>query len=151
MRVKEQFPIIIAEDDEADAHLLQRALRDAGFTNPVHFSRDGEDVIKYLRGHAPYEDREKFQFPRVLFIDLQMPRMDGFELLGWLKNHEECHMIPRIVLSASSEQKCIQRAYELGVNSYIVKPPTFEGLVDRLQLVFDYWAMCEKPTLPSRC
>jgi DNA-binding NarL/FixJ family response regulator len=80
-----------------------------------------------------------------------MPRMDGFEVLGWLQEHTECDVIPRIVLSTSRNEKHIQRAYQLGVNSYIYKPPTFDGLVKRLELVLSYWDMCEKPALPPKC
>jgi CheY-like chemotaxis protein len=149
--VNEQFPIIVAEDNERDAQLLNRALREVGFNNPVHVSRDGQDVINYLKGEPPYEDRTRYKFPRVLFIDLQMPVVDGFQLLEWLKRHDECNVIPRIVLSASRQQEHVQRAYRLGVNSYIYKPPTFDGLVERLQMVINYWSMCEMPVLPSKC
>jgi CheY-like chemotaxis protein len=147
----ENFPILIAEDNEADAAILQRAFREVGFNNPFHISTDGEDILKYLRGHPPYENRERNLFPRVLILDLNMPRMDGFEVLTWLKEHTECNVIPRIVLSTSRDEKDIQRAYQLGVNSYIYKPPTFEGLVKRLELVLSYWDMCEKPALPPQC
>ena len=149
--VNEQFPIIVAEDNESDAKLLNRALREVGFNNPVHVSKNGQDVINYLKGEAPYQDRARYKFPRVLFIDLQMPVLDGFQLLEWLKNHDECNVIPRIVLSASRQQEHVQRAYRLGVNSYIFKPPTFDGLVERLQMVIDYWSMCEMPMLPPKC
>ena len=149
--MNDQFPIIVAEDDDSDANLLQRALRVVGFNNPVHISRDGQDVIDYMKGESPDEDRDRYKFPRVLFIDLQMPRVDGFQLLEWIMEHEECSVIPRIVLSASRDQKQVQRAYRLGVNSFIYKPATFDGLVERLQLVIDYWSMCEKPELPAKC
>jgi CheY-like chemotaxis protein len=149
--MNENFPILIAEDNEGDAAILQRALRQVGFNNPFHISPQGEDVLKYLRGEPPYEDREKFRFPRVLIMDLKMPGMDGFEVLTWLREHEECNVIPRIVLSTSRSEKDIQRAYQLGVNSYIYKPPTFDGLVSRLEIVFAYWEMCEKPALPAKC
>lgn len=149
--MNENFPILIAEDNEADAALLQRALRQVGFNNPFHISPEGHDVVKYLRGDAPYEDREKFRSPRILILDLRMRGMDGFELLGWIQGHDECGVIPRIVLSTSRSPQDVQRAYRLGVNSYIHKPPTFQGLVSRLELVFAYWDMCEKPEVPSRC
>jgi CheY-like chemotaxis protein len=149
--MKENFPILIAEDDTGDAAMLKRALRDVGFNNPFHVSPDGQDVIKYLRGEKPYDDRKKHLFPRILIMDLKMPGMDGFELLEWIRDHKECSVIPRVILSTSRDPRNIQRAYQLGVNSYIYKPPTFEGLVNRLDLVFHYWEMCEKPSLPPRC
>lgn len=149
--MNENFPILIAEDDAGDAAILERALRKVGFNNPFHVSQNGEDVLQYLKGEAPYTDRERYRFPRILIMDLNMPRMDGFELLEWIRDHKECHVIPRVVLSTSRDQKDVQRAYELGVNSYIYKPPTFDGLVSRLELLFHYWDMCEKPHLPARC
>ena len=149
--MNENFPILIAEDEASDAAILERALRKVGFNNPFHVSPHGEDVLKYLKGEEPYADRERHRFPRIMIMDLNMPRMDGFELLTWIRDHRECSVIPRVVLSTSRDQKDIQRAYELGVNSYIYKPPTFEGLVSRLELLFHYWDMCEKPTLPPKC
>lgn len=149
--MQQEFPILIAEDDENDAMILQRALRKAGFGNPFHISGNGADVIKYLKGEPPYTDRSVYRFPRMLITDLKMPIMDGFELLTWLQEHQECNLIPRLVLSASQQEDDIQRAYRLGVNSYLVKPGTFDELVKQLRLVFDYWIMCQKPKVPPKC
>jgi CheY-like chemotaxis protein len=146
-----QFPILIAEDDQNDAFILKRALRTAGFNNPFHISKDGADVMCYMKGEEPYGDREKYQFPRILFTDLKMPIVDGFELLQWLQNHEEYSVIPRLVLTSSQQPQDIHRAYQLGANSYLVKPATFDGLVKLLRLVFEYWETCEKPQLPGGC
>jgi CheY-like chemotaxis protein len=146
-----QFPILIAEDDENDAFILKRALRTAGFDNPFHICPDGLDVVRYLKGEPPYQDRQKHPFPRVLITDLKMPQMDGFELLIWLQNHPECNLIPRLVLSASQQQADIVRAYQLGVNSYLVKPATYDALVANLKVVLSYWTLCEKPELPPKC
>jgi CheY-like chemotaxis protein len=145
------FPILIAEDDENDALILKRALGKAGFTNPVHISPDGAEVMQYLKGEDPFRDRVKYRFPRMVITDLKMPGVDGFQLLEWLQTHPECNVIPRLVLSASKHEQDIKRAYQLGVNSYLVKPSTFERLVEMLQLLFAYWQMCEKPPIPPKC
>jgi CheY-like chemotaxis protein len=147
----EQLPILIAEDNEDDAQILERALRKAGFRHPLHVSRDGADMIAYLKGAEPYSDREKFHFPRIIFTDLKMPVMDGFQVLKWLQEHPECNVIPRLVLSSSQAEKDVIRAYQLGVNSYLVKPDTFDQLVEQLRVVFSYWQICAKPPVPSRC
>jgi CheY-like chemotaxis protein len=146
-----KFPILIVEDNENDALILQRALRKAGFDNPFHLSPHGRDAVRYLKGEGPYKDRQKYCFPRILFTDLKMPEMDGFELLQWLRTHPECGIIPAIVLSASQQEKDIARAYRLGANSYFVKPLDSEQLVSMLRLMFEYWKMCEIPEVATNC
>ncbi|MGN6554446.1 MAG: response regulator [Verrucomicrobiota bacterium] len=146
-----EFPILIAEDNENDAMILQRALRMVGFNNPFHISKNGADTIKYLQGEGEYSDREKHKFPRIVITDLKMPEIDGFELLQWLQKHSECGLIPRLVLSASQQESDVRRAYQLGAHSYVLKPAQFDELVANLRLVFDYWKMCRKPTLTAKC
>jgi len=147
----EEFPILIAEDDENDAIILERALRKVGFENPFRFCQDGTDVIAYLKAEGKYHDRRAFPFPRVLITDIKMPKMGGLEILKWLYHHPECNLIPKIVLTASKQASDIQEAYKFGANSYLVKPGGYDQLTDMLKLVFDYWNMCEKPTLPKHC
>jgi CheY-like chemotaxis protein len=147
----EQFPILIAEDDENDALILERALRKGGFKNPFHFCRDGEDVISYLRGQGHYQNRRIFPFPRILITDLKMPKLNGLEILKWLYHHQECNVIPKVVLTASTQATDIQEAYRWGANSYLVKPAGYESLSRMLKLFFDYWEMCEKPRVPGNC
>ena len=147
----EQFPILIAEDDENDAIILERALRKVGVENPFHFCRDGIEVLEYLRGEGPYHDRVNFPFPRVLITDLKMPKMGGLEILKWLHLHTECNVIPKIVFTASKQASDIQEAYKFGANSYLVKPGGYERLTEMLKLFFDYWNMCKQPALPENC
>lgn len=147
----EEFPILIAEDDENDAIILERALRKVGFENPFRFCRDGTEVLEYLKAEGKYQDRREFPFPRVLITDLKMPKMGGLEILKWLHDHPECNVIPKVVFTASKQASDIQEAYKFGANSYLVKPGGYEQLTDMLKLFFDYWNMCEKPTLPERC
>ena len=149
--MNEEFPILIVEQNENDVVLMQRAFRDAGFKNPFHVSHRGTDLVDYLKGNPPYTDREKFKFPRLVMMALKIPEMDGFEILSWLQRHQECNVIPRIILSASDREEDVQRAYQLGANSYIVKPIGYEPLVRTLKLVFEYWEMCRKPRLPAKC
>src|ERR1700743_3582982 len=109
----DQFPILIAEDDENDAIILERALRKVGFNNPFHFCRDGTEVLRYLRGEEPYQNRETFPFPRMLITDLKMPKMGGIEVLKWLHGHPECNLIPKVVLTASRQPGDIKEGYKL--------------------------------------
>jgi len=147
----EEFPILIAEDDENDAIILERALRKVGFENPFRFCREGIEVLEYLKAEGKYHDRSEFPFPRVMFTDLKMPKMGGIEILKWLYHHPECNLIPKIVFTASKQASDIQEAYKWGANSYLVKPGGYDELTNMLKLVFDYWNVCEKPMLPKHC
>lgn len=145
------FPILIAEDDENDVIILERALRQAGFTNPFHVCRDGTEVVAYFRREGEFGDHARFPFPRLLITDLKMPRMDGIQVLKWLYEHPECNVIPRIVFSASQQTSDIQEAYKWGANSYLVKPGSYQHLTQMLKVFFEYWEMCEMPQVPPRC
>lgn len=147
----EEFPILIAEDDENDAIILERALRKVGFENPFRFCRDGTDVLDYLKAEGRYSNRQEFPFPRILITDLKMPKMGGIEILKWLYHHPECNLIPKIVFTASQQSEDIKEAYKWGANSYLVKPGGYDRLTEMLKLFFDYWNMCEKPPLPAKC
>src|SRR5215469_756946 len=145
------FPILIAEDDENDVIILERALRQAGFMNPFHVCRDGAEVIAYMCRQGQFADRLRFPFPRLLITDLKMPKLGGMEVLKWLYDHPECNLIPKIVLTASKQTSDIQQAYKWGVNSYLVKPESYHRLRDMLKMLFAYWEMCEMPLLPASC
>ncbi len=146
--MRRDLTILIAEDSENDALLLQMALKRAGIKERVYVVADGVEAIAYLRGEGKYKDRSKFPFPNVLFTDLKMPRMSGFEVLEWLRSHPECFIIPVIVLSASQLDDDIRKAYQLSANAYLVKPGKFEDLQKILKLAFEFWDKCEKPTPP---
>ncbi len=146
--MRRDLTILIAEDSENDALLLQMALKRAGIKERVYVVADGVEAIAYLRGEGKYKDRSKFPFPNVLFTDLKMPRMSGFEVLQWLRSNPECFIIPIIVLSASQLDDDIRKAYQLSANAYLVKPGKFEDLQKILKLAFEFWDKCEKPTPP---
>jgi len=146
--VDEQFPILIAEDDENDAIILERALRQIGFGDHFYLCHDGTEVIAYLCGQGEFGNRAVFPFPHVLITDLKMPRMGGMDLLKWLHRHPECNIIPKIVLTASRQGSDIQEAYRWGANSYLVKPAGYQRLIHMLKLVLDYWRICERPHPP---
>jgi CheY-like chemotaxis protein len=141
--------ILIAEDNEDDLQLLQIALRRAGLANPVRIARDGEEVIEYLLGRGPYGDRREYPFPRLLILDLKMPKLTGLEVLRWVKDHPHCKVIPTIILSNSVHKTDIQQSYELGANAYLAKPASFGGLETALKDLFFFWRHCELPDIPA--
>jgi CheY-like chemotaxis protein len=138
--------ILVAEDNPDDAVLLCRALKKAGFLTNVHVSEDGEGAIAYLAGSGEYADRAKFPFPCMLITDLKMPLCDGFELLDHIQKNPDSSVFPRIVLSASREQKDVIRAFHLGAHCYFCKPGAFEELVSLMTLMREFWT---RTVLPS--
>src|SRR4029077_14924495 len=117
-------PILIAEDDSDDAFLLMRAFGKAGITNPVDLVSDGQKAVNYLE-ELP---RKKNLLPRLLVLDIKMPLLNGFDVLRWVRSQPGLKRLPVIVLTSSDEKKDINRAYDLGANSYLIKPPNLESL-----------------------
>lgn len=142
--------ILMAEDDENDVFFVERAFKQAQIANPLHRVQDGEEAMAYLRGDGQYADRDKFPIPYLLLLDLKMPRKNGFEVLAWLKQQPGLKRLPVVVLTSSKEDPDVNRAYELGANTYLVKPVKFEGLVDMMKTLNLYWLiLAEKPTISS--
>jgi CheY-like chemotaxis protein len=143
--------ILIVEDSEDDVTMLKEAIRRAKVPNPIQVVADGVEAIDYLEGNGRYEDRLSYPFPGTLFLDLKLPRLNGFDVLEWLKEHEECKVIPVMILTASAMEKDVTKAYQMGANSYMVKPGRLDDLRDLVDLAFRFWTMCEIPPLPRKC
>lgn len=137
--------ILVAEDDPNDQFLIKTAFKKIGVSDPVQCASDGVEAINYLKGIGEYADREKFVFPTFLLLDLKMPRMNGFEVLRFLKHHPHLVVIPTIVFTSSADQNDITNAYLLGANSYQIKAQTLDGLCRQLKILHDYWMDCEVP------
>jgi CheY-like chemotaxis protein len=142
-------PILLVEDSPDDALLIQRAFRKANLANPVQLVRDGEEAVAYLSGAAPYDDRGRFPLPVFMLLDLKLPRRSGLEVLAWLRQEPAVRRLPVVVLTSSRESVDVNRAYDLGVNSYLTKPVGFEALIEMVKNVNLYWLVLnEKPELP---
>ncbi|GIW96704.1 MAG: response regulator [Pirellulaceae bacterium] len=139
MQNARQCLLLVVEDDPYDAKLIERAFRKARIVNPLRFVQDGESAIDYFAGNPPYEDRSAHPVPELLLLDLKLPRKDGFEVLRWLRAHEVYRRLPVVVLTSSSETNDINRAYDLGANSYLVKPVGNDQLVEMLRSLELYW------------
>jgi CheY-like chemotaxis protein len=147
-----RLTILIIDDDPNDVLLLRKALVRAGVHDPVQVVADGYEAIQYLAGEGEYGNRERYPFPSVVFTDLKMPRMNGFEVLHWLRKHPDCSVIPVMVLSASKQDEDVKKAYQLGANAYLAKPSTLKELEEIVRTAYSFWAHCEKPHLSStRC
>ncbi|MGH7962758.1 MAG: response regulator [Candidatus Binatia bacterium] len=140
--------VLLVEDDPNDVLLMQRAFRRAKVTNPVQVVGDGEDAVLYLSGQDPYADRVRYPLPALILLDLKLPRKSGLEVLEWIRQQTQLKRLPVVVLTSSKESTDISRAYDLGVNSYLVKPVSFDTLLDMVETLNLYWLVLnEKPTL----
>ena len=131
--------ILVAEDDTTDAFLLKRTFVRTGKNTSLHFVRDGQEVVDYLSGEGTFADREQHPIPTLLLSDLKMPRLDGFQVLDWLRRQPGLKRLPVVILSSSNEPRDVNRAYDLGVNSYLVKPHSAERLSALVQQLQVYW------------
>ena len=136
--VSRDTSILLAEDNENDIIMFRRAARNARFTNPLSIVIDGEEVIAYLLGNGKYADRRRNPLPGLLLLDLKMPRKNGFEVLQWLREQPRFTDLQVVVLSSSDEIRDINRAYELGANSFLVKPMFFSEFVGMLEALHSY-------------
>jgi len=129
----------MAEDDEEDRLLAKEALEESRLINDLYFVDDGEQLMEYLNGIPPYDDRKQYPIPGIILLDLNMPKKDGRECLREIKNQEGLRRIPIVVLSTSKAEEDILRTYDLGVSSFITKPVTFESLVEVMNTLGKYW------------
>jgi CheY-like chemotaxis protein len=138
----------MADDDENDVFLMERAFKQARVANPVLRVRDGEDAIAYLRGDHFYANRKDFPLPELLILDLKMPRRNGFEVIAWIRQQTGLKRLPVIILTSSKEDRDINRAYELGANTYLTKPVNFESLVEMVKTLHLYWlVLAQRPAI----
>jgi len=121
--------ILLVDDSENDAKLMRIIFARAGFVQPLQYVTDGEDAIAYLKGVGRYQDRTLHPFPTVLLMDLNMPRKNGFEVLEWIRAQPVLKRLRVYVLSASSRIQDIERSYDLGASSYLVKPGNLDELM----------------------
>ncbi|MBE9054128.1 response regulator [Nostocales cyanobacterium LEGE 11386] len=140
--------ILLVEDNTNEVFLIERAFRKANIGNQLKIVGDGETAIHYLAGKDVYSDRHVYPLPMLMLLDLKLPRKSGLEVLEWLRQQALLKRLPVIALTSSKHSADINRAYELGINSYLVKPVTFERLVEVIQAFDKYWtAISERPDL----
>jgi CheY-like chemotaxis protein len=113
--------ILVVEDRDDDILLIRRAFEKARLSNPLHFVRDGEEAVIYLRGEGIYSSRAEHPLPDLILLDLKLPKMDGFELLKWIREQPGIRALPVVVLTSSDQIRDVNRAYQLGANSFFVK------------------------------
>ncbi len=142
--------ILLADDEDNDALLFKRAFKKAGINASIARVKDGEDALAYLRGEHVYKNRDLYPFPDMVLLDLKMPRKSGFEVLKWIREHEEFKRLVVIVLTSSKQSFDVNKAYDLGANSYLVKPLNFDELLALSTLLHKFWLeFCQRPEIRS--
>jgi CheY-like chemotaxis protein len=143
-----QETFLIVEDQENDVILLKFALLKTGLHNPVQVVENGQQAIDYLSGKGIYADRKKHPLPSLVFLDLKMPIMHGFDVLQWIRRQSDLAPMVVVVLSASNVQEDITQAYHLGAHSYVVKPASLELFLETLKDFRNWWVKHDKFRAP---
>jgi len=141
----EKVEILLVEDNPNDVELTLHALKKSHLTNNIHVVRDGEEALDFFFGNADKDPSEKIPGPKVILLDLKLPKIDGMEVLRRLKGNPATRSIPVVVLTSSNEERDIVETYSLGVNSYIVKPVDFAKFVQSMHTLGMYWLMLNRP------
>lgn len=140
----QEVEILLVEDNMADAELTIRALNKAKIANSILHLKDGAEALDYLFAKGVYAERDLTKLPKVILLDIKMPKVDGIEVLRQLKANEHTKVIPVVIMTSSSEEKDIVSSYKLGVNSYVVKPVGFEGFANAVAELGLYWMLLNK-------
>jgi CheY-like chemotaxis protein len=133
-------PVLLhVEDDPNDVLLMQRAFKKANLPINIQAVNDGDKAVAYLSGAEGFADREKFPTPALVLLDLKMPRKSGLEVLAWIRGQDKLRRLLVVIFTSSKHDEDINRAYDLGANSYLVKPVGFDMLVEMAKLLHQYW------------
>ncbi len=142
---KDAIEVLLVEDNPTDAELTLRALRGKGLRNNFVVARDGQEALDFLFAQGAYADRNIEESPKLVLLDLRLPKVDGIEVLRKIKSDERTKKIPVVVLTSSRQEPDIEKCYQLGANSYIVKPVDFDKLVEAVSELGVYWLLLNEP------
>lgn len=131
--------ILLAEDNADDVFFMRRAAVAASISHPIHVAADGQTAIDYLAGKGAFSARQQHPLPFLVFLDLKMPHKSGLEVLEWIRLQPQLQTMLVLILTTSREESDVQRAYRLGVNAFLVKPPNTVQLVELMKLVRAFW------------
>jgi CheY-like chemotaxis protein len=140
----EHAVILLAEDEEDYVLLIKHAFAKADIPNPLFVVWNGEEAIAYLKGEGKYSNREEYPLPELMLLDLKMPRVNGFEVLKWMRVQPGLAALRVLVLTSSDQIRDVNEAYQLGANSFLVKPTDFEDTIQLSRLILDFWLKTSK-------
>jgi two-component system response regulator len=138
--------LLLVEDNSGDAELTIRELKKHNLANNMHHVKDGEEALEFIYATGRYAGKRDLEnFPRLILLDIQMPKVNGIEVLQKIKSDERLKAIPVVILTSSKEDPDIKKCYALGANSYIVKPVNFEGFASSIKNLGFYWLLLNQP------
>ena len=131
--------ILLVEDNEDDIFIMQKAIKRAGIAAPIFVVEDGRKALDYVEGRGEFADRSRYPLPQLILLDLKLPQLHGFDVLKAIRSNPALPPLLIIVLTSSDQDSDIERAYRIGANSYLVKPPTPEKLDGMVKAFHEYW------------
>lgn len=144
-----QLPtLLLVEDNGDDVFFMKRAMSTAGIAHPLETAPDGQAAIDYLAGKGEFADRQRFPLPFLIFLDLKLPHKSGLEVLEWVRSQPHLRTLLVLVLTSSREESDVTKAYTLGANSFLVKPPSGLQLNELVKLIRTYWLENPQIALP---
>ena len=144
-----QVEVLLVEDNVHDAEMTIRALKKVNLANNLVHVKDGEEALDFIFARGKFPGRETTGLPKVILLDIKMPKVDGIEVLRQLKSSEYSRSIPIVIMTSSKEEQDIISSYKLGVNSYVVKPVDFEGFARAVSQLGLYWLLTNQPPMPE--
>ncbi|MBI5459697.1 response regulator [Methanobacterium sp.] len=141
----DELEILLVEDNPTDAELTMRALKRKNLANRLVWVKDGAEALDFIHAQGQFQDRDPEDLPRLILLDLRMPKVDGLEVLKRIKANEQTRKIPVVVLTSSQQDKDVVESYKLGVNSYVSKPVEFDEFIDAVSTLGLYWMLINKP------
>src|SRR5436309_625941 len=142
--------ILLVDDNPHDVVLIRLAFRRVGIIDTIHLVKDGLEAMRYINGEGAYTDRIQFPVPTLILLDLKMPQTSGFDVLQWIRERPELSSMVVVVMSGSKNDEDIGRAYDLGANSYLIKPSRFEDMVRMMESLKDYTHWRKNAQLPGK-
>jgi CheY-like chemotaxis protein len=142
--------ILLVEDNPSDVRLTKRALEQSHITNPLVVAEDGREALDYLFGLGAHEGRDVSDLPRLVLLDLNLPRLNGLEVLRELRANERTRRLPVVILTSSQEQQDIMAGYDLGANSYVRKPVDFAQFAESVRTLGLFWLLLNEPPPPVK-
>ena len=143
------FTILHVEDDPNDVLLVNRAIQKSNATMIVRSVTDGDQALAYLAGRDSFAERQEYPLPHLVLLDLKMPRKSGLEVLSWIRQQPKLKRMVVVIFTSSKHDQDINRAYELGANSYLVKPVGFDALQETMKQVNHYWGKLNQAPIPE--